>query len=410
MQSVTLEDYRVELDDYSGPLDLLLFLVKKNEVDLHDIPIALLTEQYLQYLRQIEKFDINLASEFLVMAATLLEIKSQLIAPKAPQTDENGEPVEATDAMNPIDPRFELVQQLLAYKRIKDAANELRDRQETWEARFAHRPAKTAKPQAAMGATEEDDDAEAAPVEIDIEDVSITDLCEAFARILESIGQTRASHDVVYDDTPISLHAEDIFDRLKREGPMTLQAVFVGRARKSEMIGLFLATLELVKQKRIKVVQNRIAGEIELQIRPKGEQLNEGDDKAVDWRDPETGEVQYEWPSEKARLRAESRAARRIARAMGKHKQGEEDDGEEAYIEIKRETLDDMLEKTKADEGQGPGVKGQGDEGGSDEPRSANTTGEVKSEATDPSQQTQDTAPQEKIRPAPPEVEPEPPT
>ncbi|MEX2214546.1 MAG: segregation/condensation protein A [Phycisphaeraceae bacterium] len=367
MQSAPLDDYRVELDDYSGPLDLLLFLVKKNEVDLHDIPVALLTEQYLQHLREIEKFDINLASEFLVMAATLLEIKSQLIAPKAPTTNENGEEIEATDALNPIDPRFELVQQLLAYKRIKDAANELRDRQETWEARYAHRPARSAKPQAAQ----EDEDADAAPVEIDIEDVSITDLCEAFARILESIGQTRADHEVFYDDTPISLHAEDIYDRLKREGPMTLQAVFVGRARKSELIGLFLATLELVKEKRIKVVQNRIAGEISLEVRPKDEQHSSADDKAVDWRDPETGEVQYEWPSEKARERAAKRASRRIARAMGKHKG--EDDGEDAYIEIKRETLDDMLQK----QGQGERAKGQGEERSGDEQGSAGAEAEA---------------------------------
>jgi segregation and condensation protein A len=348
-----LEDYRVELDYYSGPLDLLLFLVKKDEIDLHDIPIAQLTEQYLHHLETIQRIDINLASEFLVMAATLLEIKSQMLAPKVEADEGEGEAASGENALNALDPRYELVKQLLAYKRFKDAANSLDARREEWDARFPYRPAKLPKPALRMddeyvsdGGPDgeiEDPDAEAAPVEIDLEDVSITDLCEAFARILESIGQAKSVHAVTYDDTPISLHAEDIHDRLKREGPLTLQAIFIGRRTRGEMIGLFLATLELVRQKKIKVKHDRIAGEIAIELRPEAEQLQVSDDAATSWTDPVTGEVQYEWPSDNAKQRAEKRAARRLLRAMGKH--GEEEDEECGYIEIKRDGLDELLNK-----------------------------------------------------------------
>jgi len=344
----TLEDYRVELDDYCGPLDLLLFLVKKNEIDLNDIPMAKLTQQYLEHIEGLNRFDINLASEFLVMAATLLEIKSQLLMPKGSEEsgqDGEGEAASGSDALSELDPRYELVKQLLAYKRFKDAANSLGQRQEEWEARFPYRPAKLPKPALRSDGdyVEGEDPSEAedaAPIEIDLEDVSITDLCEAFARILESIGQAKSVHAVTYDDTPISLHAADIYDRLKREGPLTLQAIFVGRRTRGEMIGLFLATLELVREKKVKVTQDRIAGEIAIEVRAADEQLQESDDTATDWTDPKTGEVQYEWPSENAKMRAEKRASRRLARATGKLN---EDDEEGGYIEIKREGLDEML-------------------------------------------------------------------
>src|SRR5690606_17130646 len=131
------------------------------------------------------------------------------------------------------------------YKRYKDAAMHLDERREQWQQRFARVPAKQKPPG-------QEDNAE--PIEIDLEDASALDLCEAFARILASIGSGPSGHSVVYDDTPIALHADDIVDRLSRDGAMTLQALFVGRRGRSEMIGLFLATLELVRQKRLAVL------------------------------------------------------------------------------------------------------------------------------------------------------------
>ena len=304
----TAEEYRVQLDAYAGPLDLLLYLVKRNEIDLHDIPVAELTEQYLEHLKLIEAIDVDKAGEFLVMAATLLEIKSQLILPRPEagedDADADGGGAEGGEA---ADPRYELVQQLLAYKRYKDAARALEQRQELWSARA---PAKASEPEKPR------DDAEAGSVEIDLDDVNVLDLCQAFSRILDSIGQRREHH-VTVDDTPLALHAADIHDRLLRDGAMTLQQIFEGRTNRSEMIGLFLATLELVRQRKVRVLQDRIAGEIRLE--PTADEdaaANDApDDAPTDWRDPETGEIQYDWPDEAARRRAERRAKIRQARA-----------------------------------------------------------------------------------------------
>lgn len=331
--SYAIEDYRVELDAYNGPLDLLLFLVRRNEIDLHDIPIARLTDQYLEYLKQIQAIDVDLAGEFLVMSATLLEIKSQMLIPQAAEETQE----QASAAENPTDPRYELVQQLLAYKRYKDAAMELEQLRDEWEARVPCHPGRLSAKQmvagqnAKMPKTEEEWENQPEPevVEVDLEDASITDLCAAFARILSSIGDvSKTGHAVVYDDTPIGLHAEDIMDRLTREGPLTLQKVFAGRTRRVEMIGLFLATLELVRLKKVRIIQEQVGGEIRLESRPPEEQLNDQDSANVDWRDPETGEMQYEWASEEDRKRA-ARRARLRALAAERMKKGQEVSEEE---------------------------------------------------------------------------------
>ena len=311
-------DYRVELDAYSGPLDLLLLLVRRHEIDLHDIPIAQLTDQYLRHLEVIKHINVDLAGEFLVMAATLLEIKSAMLLPR-PETDA----AESDESAAVLDPRHELVQQLLAYRRFKDAAFELEGRREAWAERFTRRPPRGSG-----------SDAAAELVEFDLDDVHVLDLCEAFARILESIGSGPSAHEVVYDDTPIGLHAEDIVDRLQREGSMTLQAIFVGRASRSELIGLFLATLELVRQRRVRAVQERLGGEIRLALRTDEEleAIARQEEQPVDWRDPESGEIQYEWPSEQARERAQRRAAARLQRLQQRRGQGDGEAVEEAPV------------------------------------------------------------------------------
>jgi segregation and condensation protein A len=323
----SIEDYRVDLDSYSGPLDLLLFLVRRNEIDLADIPIAKLTEQYLQFIKLLEEVDINLTGEFLVMAATLLEIKSAMLVPKP---EEATKQATATGAIeNPLDPRYELVQQLLAYKRLKDAAALLDKRRETWEMRFARKPP-AAAPKQRMELDQEYVEPEE-PVVIDLEDAHILDLCSAFARLMESIGHN-TSHNVTYDDTPITLHADDIVDRLKRDGKtgeMTLQQIFEGRTGRSELIGLFLATLELVRQKRLVVVQDTAGSEIKLKLRPEADQ-HASEDKVVDWRDPKTGEIDYEWTSPEAKKAADRRAKLRATyaakKAAGEAVAGEEEE------------------------------------------------------------------------------------
>jgi segregation and condensation protein A len=256
------DDYKVELDVYSGPLELLLYLIRRDEVDIKDIPIARITEQYLRHVEVISRIDINLAGEFLVMAATLMEIKSRMLIPRIAQGGEAGEGESAPASVEELtDPRYELVKQLLAYKAFKDAAMGLKRRAETEAARY---PRAVPKPQGR------------APLAI--EDLDLFRLIDAFNAIMASVGHSAYGHEVVYDDTPISLHQADILDRLVRDGGglggegLTLQELFAGRQKKSEMIGLFLATLELIRQKKIAVEQTETLGLIRIRLREEGDQ------------------------------------------------------------------------------------------------------------------------------------------
>lgn len=237
-----MQNYRVQLDTYSGPLDLLLYLIRREEVDIYDIPISRILDQYIHFVRLLEVMDPDGVGDFLVMAATLMEIKSRLLLPKPPP--EAGEE-------DLLDPRADLVRQLLAYRSFRDAAGQLGDRASEHAKRFG-------RPKLRLPNDGETD--------VDIEDVQIWDLLTAFNKLLASVGTKRGVHEVVYDDTPITLHAADIQDRLQREGPsMAFEKIFEGRNR-SEMIGLFLALLELIRQDRIRIEQAEIFGSISIHL------------------------------------------------------------------------------------------------------------------------------------------------
>ncbi len=269
-------EYMVRLDTFEGPLDLLLFLIRRAEVEISDIPIARITEQYLRYIEDIAdptregargRIDIERAGEFLVMAATLMEIKSRMLAPPLDAEKINAEGAGGTESAGdaekkgrnaPLDPREELVKQLLEYKRYRDAGDTLNRFKREWEDMFPAGRALAPKPEVEAVVVEQ-----TGPV--DLEDIELIDLVEAFGRIIETVDLTRiGEHRVAMDDTPIELHAEDIVDRLKRRATETLgeggvaeiefASVFENRPR-SEMIGLFLAILELVKQQRVWVRQ-----------------------------------------------------------------------------------------------------------------------------------------------------------
>lgn len=248
-------DYRVQLEAFEGPLDLLLYLIRRAEVDITDIPIARIADQYMEYLGGIDRIDIELAGEFLVTAATLMEVKSRMLTPAKPVAVGEAGPEKAGE-----DPRADLVRQLLAYKKFRDAAEALDTRRTEWERRFP----------AGRAGTESEALKEALAAqagELDLEDVGLLDLVEAFSNIIATVNFDRlGEHTVRYDDTPIELHAEDILDRLKREsGPLELVSLFSGRTR-SEAIGLFLATLELVRRRAITVRQEGV-GRIVIGVR-----------------------------------------------------------------------------------------------------------------------------------------------
>lgn len=254
------EDYTVRLESFEGPLDLLLYLIRRAEVEIADIPIAEITDQYMQHLRGIERVDVDVAGEFLVMAATLVEIKSRTLAPRpAGEQPVDGEPDAA--GVFEADPREELVHQLIAYKRSRDAAETLDRMRAEWERRFPTNPA--AIDRAALA------EARPAPDDLDLDDLALYDLVEAFGRIVaqvnfDALGDHRVSIDE--DDVPLEEHAADIEDQLRNSAAaqLTLRAIFTGRSR-IEMIGLFLALLELVRKRAITVRQPEPGGEIVLE-------------------------------------------------------------------------------------------------------------------------------------------------
>jgi len=240
-----LADYRVNLDIFAGPLDLLLYLVRKEEVDIYDISIAKITDQYIHYIEMLKSLDIDLAGDFLVMAATLMQIKSAMLLPKA-------EPESALVGEEDLaDPRAELIRQLLEYKKFKDAANLLNAAADEQKERFS-RPGtivERLKPNAEH--------------EIDIEQVSIWDLLEAFDSICKATG-TIGDISRIKDDTPIDLYQIEILHRLQTEGPMTFERLFESRTNRIAMIGLFLALLELIREKLIWAKQQASSSSIYL--------------------------------------------------------------------------------------------------------------------------------------------------
>ncbi len=259
------DEYRVNLDIYNGPVDLLLYLIRRDELDIYDIPISRITEQYMQHVDLIRTLDPDLAGEFLVMAATLMEIKTRMLLPTPP-------PQEADDG-EPFDPRGELVRQLLEYKAFKDAAGDLRESAIEQAMTQPRRPPKPEGP----------------PGELDIEDVQVWDLMDAFSRVLTQIGQDARVHEVIYDDTPIELHEQDILDLLTRDGPTTFADVFRGRQSRRQFVGLFIALLQLGAERQVLVGQDQAFGEITLELNPDAPSAAELADDAADRPQPGTG-------------------------------------------------------------------------------------------------------------------------
>ncbi len=238
-----MADYRVNLDIFAGPLDLLLYLVRRDEVDIYDIPIAKITDQYIRYIEMLKSLDIDLAGDFLVMAATLMHIKSAMLLPKA-----EPEQLQADDL---ADPRAELIRQLLEYKKFKDAANLLSTAADEAKNRFP-------RPSTIVEQLKPDDE-----LAIDIEQVSIWDLLEAFDSICKAIGSTAdISH--IKDDTPIDLYQIEILLRLQTEGQMSFERIFESGANRAVMIGLFLALLELIRERLVWVEQAKSSAQLYL--------------------------------------------------------------------------------------------------------------------------------------------------
>lgn len=230
--------FRVDLEVFRGPLDLLLYLVRKHEIEITDIPISLVTEQYLAHLDVLQMLDVNAVGDFLEMASTLMEIKSRMILPNA--EEEGEQPLE--------DPRQELVRQLLEYKKFKDAASLLDERNREWQERY---------PRSAGVRTGAARDWANEP----LREVELWDLVSALARMIRD-NQAGQPSNIVYDDTPIHVFMERIHGRLMDEGRVSLSQMFQAGMHKSTLVGIFLAILELVRHHDVQAQQNDLFTEI----------------------------------------------------------------------------------------------------------------------------------------------------
>jgi segregation and condensation protein A len=229
-------EYQVDLEAFRGPLDLLLYLVKRQEVDIYDIPIARVTEQFLEHLRIIQLVDVEGAGDFLVMAATLMEIKSKMLLPRS---DQGG-------ADEP-DPRLELVQQLLEYKRFKDAAKLLEANAERQLSQFPR--------------TAGDGLAQPDPAQQPLRSVELWDLVSAFGRLMRETLALQPQQ-IVVDETPMQVHQDHILNMLEHHGRMGLVEVFQPPKTRARLVGLFLAILELIKSGDIVAEQEEVFGDI----------------------------------------------------------------------------------------------------------------------------------------------------
>jgi segregation and condensation protein A len=233
--------YEIKLDIFEGPLDLLLYLIRKNEIDIYNIPIALITEQYLEYLDMMRSLNLDLAGEYLVLAATLIHIKSRLLLPPV-QDEEGGDEGQ--------DPRAELVRQLLEYQAFKEAALSLEARPLLDRDVFSR------------GSPAEDPEAVEDEEEATIE-VGIFELVQAFRAIIAGLDK---SDDLVIDTERMSLtdRINEIMEQLSEKKQLTFMELLGERTDRRGIVYTFLAILELMKLRMIRAYQSGPFGAIRL--------------------------------------------------------------------------------------------------------------------------------------------------
>jgi segregation and condensation protein A len=230
---------RVQLEIFEGPLDLLLHLIKKNEVSITDIPIATITEQYLATLEVMQTFNLDVAGEFLVMAATLIHIKSRMLLPMADDEDDEEE--------EGIDPREELVRRLLEYQRFKDAADQL-ERRELLTRDVFVRSVAPAEEIPAPGFRE----------------VSVFELLTALKRVLDRLPKD-VVHEVMLEKITVREKMTLLLDHLRTQGKILFDSLFAEVTTRMEVVVTFLAMLELVKVRAIRIFQEEATGPIQIE-------------------------------------------------------------------------------------------------------------------------------------------------
>ncbi|MBX7210885.1 MAG: segregation/condensation protein A [Verrucomicrobiaceae bacterium] len=237
------DDYKVKLEIFEGPLDLLLYLIKKDEIGIYDVSIERITRQYLDYLETFKMLNIELASEFIVMAANLMYIKSRELLPKSQQPPD--------DEAEEDDPRWELIRQLVEYKKFKDAAQFLGTQEVKTQDFFATTP----------------ETPDLSAVAASVPKAGIFDLIRAFQRVLKRFEGANELREIVADKWTVSDKIEYLLETVPSGGRVVFDTLFSSAASRSEVIVTFLAVLELIKLNHLEIEQERLLGQI-IVVRP----------------------------------------------------------------------------------------------------------------------------------------------
>jgi segregation and condensation protein A len=230
--------YKVRIENFEGPLDLLLHLIKKNEINIYDIPVAMIAQQYLEYLEAMEELNLNVAGDFLVMAATLLQIKSKMLLPVDETTD---------DEEDGPDPREELVRRLLEYKAYKEAARQLDDQEKMWREIFWREQAFPVE--------------EAIEEDLPLENVSLFDLVDTLKEVLERNPGSRLI-EIAPDNLTVRERMNLILETLEGKDSVSFAALFEGSSHRMVVVVTFLALLELIRLRIARVFQAETFGPI----------------------------------------------------------------------------------------------------------------------------------------------------
>ena len=237
-----MAEYKVKFEVFEGPLDLLLYLIKKQEVDIYQVNLTQLATQFVEYIDLMRMLDLEIAGEFLVMAATLMYIKSRELLPKDLQVESEGEDDTA-------DPRWELIRQLVEYKKFKDAAAQLQALEIRQEGVYPRMPVKPEfAPEVASPKT----------------DASLFDLLNAVNAILKRIAAKEQTRDIFEDRWTVSEKIEILLRRISEQTTLRFSELFAGATSRTEVVVTFLAVLELVRLRQIVALQPAEFGEIEI--------------------------------------------------------------------------------------------------------------------------------------------------
>lgn len=231
LQQMEESPYKVTLGIFEGPLDLLLHLIREHEIDIYDIPIAKVTEQYLAYLSLMESLDLDVAGEWLVMAATLLEIKSRMLLPEDPREQNDEEPA---------DPRLELVERLIEYEKFKGAAEIFREKESERSKMFAR------------GAVEVEFDLRP---KFDLSDITAVDLLAALQRILLDTDEEEPVTSIQRRKVSVRMRMREVYRKIETAGKILFEELFEGDRNRVDVVITFLALLELLKQCKVTVKQ-----------------------------------------------------------------------------------------------------------------------------------------------------------